>query len=138
MHLNGVRKKLKASGLSIWEIVAFIEPGCLKMNLSSFGISKIKKSAKEFLDGWCKTAAKSRLESIKKFVNTIRKHEYRLLPFVDTRLTNAIAEGINRIIQMIKNRASGFRTLEAFEDLILLTIGDLDIPAQIPTRFHAL
>ena len=110
----------------------------LKDEFEQFWDFKDQKSAKEFLDGWCKTAAKSRLESIKKFVNTIRKHEYRLLPFVDTRLTNAIAEGINRIIQMIKNRASGFRTLEAFEDLILLTIGDLDIPAQIPTRFHAL
>ena len=37
---------------------------------------------------------------------------------------------------MVKNRASGFKTLEAFADLIYLCVGDLDIPAQIPTRFR--
>ncbi len=32
------------------------------------------------------------------------------LDVVDTRLTNAIAEELNRIIKIAKNRASGFRT----------------------------
>ena len=39
---------------------------------------------------------------------------------------------------MVKNRASGFRSLEAFADLIYLCVGDLDIPAQIPCRFRTL
>ena len=110
----------------------------LKDEFEQFWDFKDQESAKEFLDGWCKTATKSRLESIKKFVNTIRRHEHRLLPFVDNRLTNAVAEGINRIIKIVKNRASGFRNLDAFEDLIFLTVGNLDIPAQIPRKFHAL
>jgi len=38
----------------------------------------------------------------------------------------------------VKNRASGFRTVDAFIDLIYLTIGDVDIPAQIPNKFHTL
>jgi len=46
---------------------------------------------------------------------------------VDIRLTNAITEGLNRIIKIAKNRASGFRTLEAFSDIIFLMVGDLDI-----------
>ncbi|MCI5210305.1 MAG: hypothetical protein D3910_16290 [Candidatus Electrothrix sp. ATG2] len=41
-----------------------------------------------------------------------------MLPFVDTRLTNAVAEGLNRVIKIVKNRASGFRTLDAFSDMI--------------------
>ncbi len=88
--------------------------------------------AKEFLGNWCKTANMSRLEPIKKFVKTVKKHEHRLIPFVELGLTNAVAEGLNRIIKIVKNRASGFRTLEAFSDMIFLTIGDLDIPGQIP------
>ncbi len=95
-------------------------------------------AAADFLDSWCKTAARSRLESIKTFVKTIRKHKNRLLPFVENRLTNAVSEGLNRIIKIVKNRASGFRTLGAFSDLIYLTVGDLDIPGQIPVRFQAL
>ncbi|MFP3984109.1 MAG: ISL3 family transposase [Desulfurivibrionaceae bacterium] len=110
----------------------------LKDEFEQFWDFKDQDSAKEFLDGWCKTANKSRLEPLKKFVKTIRKHEHRLLPFVEIRLTNAIAEGINRIIKIVKNRASGFRNLEAFTDLIFLTVGDLDIPAQIPAKFRTL
>ncbi len=94
--------------------------------------------AQEFLDGWCKTAIKSRLDSIKTFVKTVRKHKHRLLPFVENRLTNAAAEGINRIIKIVKNRASGFRNLEAFSDLIYLTVGDLDISEQIVPKFRTI
>jgi transposase len=99
---------------------------------------KDKKEAGEFLDNWCQTANKSRLEPIKSFVETIRKHRDRLLPFVEHRLTNAIAEGLNRVIKIVKNRASGFRTLNVFSDMIYLTVGDLDIPGQIPARFRTL
>jgi len=59
-----------------------------------------------------------------------------ILAFTKTRLTNAISEGLNRVAKIVKNRASGFRTLEPFADLIMLVIGDVDIPAQIPSRFR--
>lgn len=97
---------------------------------------KNQAEAEIFLDNWCRTANKSRLEPIKNFVKLIKKHKERLLPFVDTGLTNAIAEGLNRIIKIAKNRASGFRTLDAFSDIIFLMVGDLDIPAQIPASFR--
>lgn len=99
---------------------------------------KDQKEAGNFLDSWCQTAMRSRLEPIKKFVETVRKHRHRLLPFVENRLSNAIAEGLNRIIKIVKNRASGFRTLDAFSDMIFLTVGDVDIPGQIPARFRTL
>ena len=51
---------------------------------------------------------------------------------------NAIAEGLNRIIKIVKNRASGFQSLSAFIDMIFLTVGDVDIPAQIPVNFRAI
>jgi len=38
----------------------------------------------------------------------------------------------------VKNRASGFRGLESFADLIFLTVGDVDIPAQIPSGLRTL
>ena len=99
--------------------------------------TKISK-AKEFLKGWITTALKSRLQPIRQFVQTIREHIDRIVPFVETHLTNAKAEGLNRIIKIVKNRASGFRTLEAFTDLILLTVGDLNIPDQISKRFRTI
>jgi len=99
---------------------------------------KVEWAAKRFLKRWMTTALKSRIEPIQKFVRTIKKHIGRILPYIGSRLTNAIGEGLNRIIKIVKNRASGFRTLHPFTDMIFLTVGDLDIPAQIPAKFRAL
>ena len=76
------------------------------------------------------------LAPMRKFVAMIRRHQPGVLAFVDTRLTNAIGEGLNRIVKIIKNRASGFRDLSPFADMIYLSVGDLDIPAQIPKSFR--
>jgi transposase len=81
---------------------------------------------------------RSRLEPLKKLVRTVRTHADGILAFVYTHLTNAIAEGLNRIVRIVKNRASGFRDLDPFTDMIFLTVGDVDIPAHIPHRFHTL
>jgi len=110
----------------------------LKDEFEQFWNYKALWAAKRFLKRWMTTALKTRLEPIRKFVYTIKKHINRILPFVGSRLTNAKAEGLNRIIRIVKNRASGFRTLHAFTDMIFLTVGDLDIPAQIPRNFRTL
>ena len=81
---------------------------------------------------------RSRLDPMKKFVGTLRKRYSGILAFIDTRLTNAVSEGLNRIVKIVKNRASGFCTLDAFTDMIYLVAGDLDIPAQMPARFRTL
>jgi transposase len=90
------------------------------------------------LKNWSTAALKSRLEPIRKFVHTLRDHLHHILPFIDKPITNAKAEGINRIIRLVKNRASGFRNLPAFADMIYLTVVDLDLPGQIPARFRVL
>ena len=88
-------------------------------------------AAEKFLKGWCTSALRSRLEPLRKFVKTVRRHQERILSFVGTRASNAIAEGINRVIRQIKNWASGFRNIDHFMNLIFLRKGDLDIAAQI-------
>lgn len=110
----------------------------LKDELDHFWDYKATWAGKRFLKKWITSALKSRIEPIRKFAKTIKKHFHRMLPFIETRLTNAVAEGINRIIKIVKNRASGFRNLEAFTDMIFLTVGDVDIPNQIPKRFHTI
>ena len=74
------------------------------------------------------------METMKKLVETVQRHDDGILAFIGTGLTNAIAEGINRIVKIVKNRASGFRTLDACADMIYLTAGDVDIPAHIPSK----
>ena len=108
----------------------------LKDEFDLFWDYKAEWAARRFLKTWCTAALKSRLQPIRDFVTTLRKHTENIITFIQSRLTNATAEGLNRIIRIIKNRASGFRTVEAFIDLIYLTIGDVDIPAQVPARFR--
>ncbi len=99
---------------------------------------RTRRAAEPFLKRWTTTAMRSHLEPLKKFVRTVRKHADGILAFVETRLTNAISEGLNRVIRFVKNRASGFRHLDPFADLIFLCVGDVDIPAQIPAKFRTL
>ena len=78
------------------------------------------------------------LVPLKNCVHTVLKHYDGVVAFIETGLTNAVGEGLNRIVTIVKNRASGFRTLHAFADLISLTVGDLDIAEQIPSKFRPL
>jgi transposase len=95
-------------------------------------------SAENFLKSWMTAALKSRIPSLRKFVGTLKEHQENILAFIKRPLTNAVGEGINRILKIVKNRASGFRSLESFADLIFLTVGDLDIPGQIPSKLRTL
>jgi len=95
-------------------------------------------SAQKFLKRWITAALRSRIPSLRTFANTMRYHFDNILAFIDRNLTNAVAEGLNRIIKIVKNRASGYRGLDNFSDMIYLTVGDLDIPAQIPSNLRTL
>lgn len=110
----------------------------LKDEFEHFWEYRAPWAAEKFLKRWSTTALKSRLEPIRNFVKMLRKHMHRILPFIESGITNAKAEGLNRVIRIVKNRASGFRGLPAFIDMIFLTVGDVDLPAQIPSKFRTL
>ena len=95
-------------------------------------------AARTFAQRWMTAALKSRLQPMRDFVKMLRAHFEDIISYLDGHITNAIGEGINRIVKIVKNRASGFYNLESFADMIYLTVGDLDIPAQIPIRFRTL
>ena len=109
----------------------------LKDEFVRFWNYKATWAAERFLKYLTTTALKSRLQPMHDFVKMIRKHSQRILPYIGSRLTNVAAEGINRIIKIVKNRTSGFRHRNAFSDMIVLTIGDVEVFGQIPKRFRA-
>lgn len=108
----------------------------LKDEFALFWEYKSPAAAKKFLERWMTTALKSRIEAIRKFVRTIKKHLDNIVAYIGNKITNAKAEGINRIIKQVKDRSSGFKVLDNFIDIIYLTVGDMDIPAQIPAKFR--
>ena len=58
-------------------------------------------AAEGFLRRWKTTALKFRLQPMRDFVKIIRKHSHRILPYIGSKLTKAIAEGVSRIIRII-------------------------------------
>lgn len=79
----------------------------------------------------CSWLMRSRLEPMKKLCGLIRDHWKEILNYFEYRLTNAILEGINSIIQNVKRRARGFRTSEYFTTMIYLNCSNLDLDAVI-------
>jgi transposase len=110
----------------------------LKDELEHFWSYISRGWAEKFLNSWITSALRSRLEPLKRFARTLRRHQDNIVNFIERNLSNAKGEGLNRVIKIVKNRASGFRNLDSFTDMIFLTVGDLDIPAQIPLRFRTL
>lgn len=110
----------------------------LKDELEHFWKYISRGCAEKFLNSWITRALRSRIESMKKFARTLRRHQVNIVNFIDRNLSNAKAEGLNRVIKIVKNRASGFKNLESFTDMIFLSVGDVDIPAQIPSKFRTL
>ena len=125
-------KELQKSNRRIWR--AWV----LKDEFEALWEYSYPGAARSFVKRWMTAALKSRLAPIREFVKTLKNHLEDILAFVESRLTNAVGEGVNRIIRMVKNRASGFCYVEAFADMIYLTVGDVNIAAQIPARFHTL
>jgi len=57
----------------------------------------------------------------------LRKRLHNILTYLEYRVTNAISEGVNSIIQWIKYTARGFRNRENFKTAILFHLGGLDL-----------
>ena len=68
---------------------------------------------------------RSRLEPMKKAALTLKKHSEEILNIFRSRLTNAICEGINSMIQAAKRKARGYHTFEGFSSMIYLIAGKL-------------
>ena len=72
-----------------------------------------------------------RLEPMKNAAVTLMNHRKEILNYFHDRLTNAICEGINSMVQAAKRKARGFNTFEGFRAMIFL-IGaklELDVPS---------
>lgn len=77
---------------------------------------------------------RSRLEPMKRAARTIREYSAEILCFFRSRLTNAICEGINSMIQAAKRKARGYHTFEGFSSMIYLVAAKLSLAFPNPLR----
>jgi len=98
-----------------------------------YASSHIEEAREKFdsLYGWLR---KSRLEPMKKVALTLMKYADEILNIFKSKLTNAICEGINSMIQAAKRKARGFHTYEGFSAMIYLIAAKLQLACPNPLR----
>ena len=86
------------------------------------------------LEQLCRWMRRSRLEPMKRVAKTLREYSPEILCFFRSRLTNAICEGINSMIQAAKRKARGYHTFEGFSAMIYLVAAKLSLAFPNPLR----
>src|ERR1700691_2857283 len=76
------------------------------------------RAADSLLNLWIEKAISSGLKPFEKFVTTLINNYEGVLKSIKTKITNAVAEGINSKVQLTRNRARGYRNTENFISMI--------------------
>jgi transposase len=86
--------------------------------------------ARWFLRKWCTRTMRSRLEPMKKFVRTLRRHEDLLMNYFKAgKLYNSgIVEGLNLRINLTIRKAYGYRSFDVLKIALFHQLGELPEP----------
>jgi transposase len=102
----------------------------LKESFQLFWQYKSPYWARWYLRKWCARAMRSRLDPIKKFVGTLRKHEDLIMNWFRARkqFSSGAVEGLNRKVNLITRRAYGYRSFDVLQVALFHTLGKLPEP----------
>jgi transposase len=101
-------------------------------SLDDFYRCNTLEEADDFLSYLCAYMMSSNLKHMETVCRTLIRHRDRILNYFKNRLTNAICEGINSIIQATKRKARGFHTFEGYASMIYLVSGKLELALPKP------
>lgn len=91
----------------------------LKEDLCQIWTQKDKKAGEEQLKYWCERAQESKLPAMVKAANSLLAKRTGILAWYDCKVTNAILEGTNNKVKVIKRKGYGYRDDEYFNLLLL-------------------
>ncbi len=102
----------------------------LKESFDAFWQYNRPQWASWFLQKWCARAMRSRLEPMKKFVRTLRRHEDLLMNYFKAgkAYSSGIVEGLNLRVNLSMRRAYGYRSFEIMKTALFHQLGDLPEP----------
>ena len=86
--------------------------------------------AQWYLKKWCTTAMRSRLDPVKKFVGTVRRHNDLIMNWFRARkdFSCGAVEGLNRKVNLITRKSYGFKSLKVLMLALYHTMGGLPEP----------
>ena len=91
----------------------------LKEDLDQIWMQSSKQQAEKQLIYWCERAKETKLTPFIKVANTIKAKRSGILAWYDAPVTNAMLEGINNKIKVMKRRAYGYRDQLYFKLLLM-------------------
>ena len=101
----------------------------LKEDLDQIWAQPNKEEAEKQLQYWCKRAHESKLPAMMKVANMLLARRTGILAWYDCKVTNAILEGTNNKVKVLKRKAYGYRDDEYFI-LLLLGMKDETVKAE--------
>jgi transposase len=107
------------------------EAWAYKEQLVEFYGQADRESGKDFLAQWMAVVQDSDLPKMKKVAKTLLRHEEGLLNWFKHRISNAMAEGFNSVVQSLKSAARGFRNFANYRVRILFFCGKLDVMPKV-------
>lgn len=99
----------------------------LKETFRDLYLQTDEHEARNFLKGWVACAHASGIKPMIAAANTIRRKWKGILRWFRTRITNAVMEGLNSLLQAAKRKARGYRTHRNFRLIAYLIAGKLDL-----------
>lgn len=86
--------------------------------------------ADKFLDRWCRRAMRSRIDPIKDFARSIRRHQPLILNWFKAKkaFSSGIVEGLNNKAKVVTKKSYGFRTYKCVEVALYHQLGNLPDP----------
>lgn len=85
-------------------------------------------SAVESFEALCLEMANSGITEIRAVATSLTRNAEEILNYFVSRKTNALLEGFNSVISLIKRRARGFRNMDNFMAMIYFVCGGLQLP----------
>lgn len=103
--------------------------------LRHFMTERNAQQAEVDLKWWVSWVGRSQIPEMKRVARTIRDHWDGIVAYLKTRVTNGAAEALNGIIQTVKRKSRGFKTVEYFRAMIYLVASHLefDLPDPFPS-----
>ena len=99
----------------------------IKEDFRKFFDAKTKQEAVDFFNNWVKSIEEIENKPLLKVAKTFKNHLQGLLNYTKHRVSNAMAESVNMMIQQVKSKARGFKSAKAFRIAILFHLGDLAV-----------
>lgn len=89
--------------------------------------------AERYLQLWCNRAMRSRLKPMKKFVNTVRRHQSLMMNWFKAKkvYSSGVVEGLNRKINLVTRKAYGYKSYDVLKIALFHTMGALPEPEMI-------